>query len=78
MARTGKIINAWKDPLLDAYHVEAIAEGVPVHFIVTRKEINAATSKKAKRVFLRDKALAALDERVISSDLQDLLGEFEP
>lgn len=78
MSLVGKVIKAWKDPILDAYHVEAIADGLPVRFIVTRADLNAQTTRKAKRIFLRDRALAALDELTTGSDLQDLLGDFEP
>lgn len=78
MSLVGKVIKAWKDPTLDAYHVEAIADGLAVRFIVTRAELSQQTTRKAKRIFLRDRALAALDEITASSDLQDLLGDFEP
>lgn len=78
MARTGKIIGAWQTPSMDKYQLEAIVDGVLIRFTVSKAELAALNTKPEKKRFLRDKAAAALDERIASSDLADLLGDFLP
>lgn len=77
MSRRVKVIDAWKDPILDAVHVEVIAEGVPLRIVIQRADLLAAKTKQDKRRLVADRALAQLDDKATGSPYSDLFGDID-